>query len=76
MFLGFHSFGLYIYNDTMQALGRPQDMFSDTAIQLQPIFCPVRSKHPNFSSGTTAPNQLEPSIRWGGGVVAVGGKLP
>nr|GMC58541.1 photosystem I P700 chlorophyll A apoprotein A1 [Ipomoea batatas] len=27
-------FGLYIHNDTMSALGRPQDMFSDTAIQL------------------------------------------
>ena len=38
IFLGFHSFGLYIHNDTMQALGRPQDMFSDTAIQLQPVF--------------------------------------
>lgn len=38
IFLGFHSFGLYIHNDTMRALGRPQDMFSDTAIQLQPIF--------------------------------------
>ncbi|WOK93757.1 photosystem I assembly protein [Canna indica] len=32
IFLGFHSFGLYIHNDTMSALGRPQDMFSDTAI--------------------------------------------
>eukprot|EP00178_Gracilaria_changii_P006841 TRINITY_DN2220_c0_g1_i1.p1 TRINITY_DN2220_c0_g1~~TRINITY_DN2220_c0_g1_i1.p1 ORF type:complete len:521 (+),score=-35.18 TRINITY_DN2220_c0_g1_i1:147-1709(+) len=38
IFLGFHSFGLYIHNDTMRALGRSQDMFSDTAIQLQPIF--------------------------------------
>jgi photosystem I P700 chlorophyll a apoprotein A1 len=38
MYLGFHSFGLYIHNDTMSALGRPQDMFSDTAIQLQPVF--------------------------------------
>ena len=38
IFLGLHSFGLYIHNDTMSALGRPQDMFSDTAIQLQPIF--------------------------------------
>ncbi|KAL9989732.1 Photosystem I P700 chlorophyll a apoprotein A1 [Helianthus debilis subsp. tardiflorus] len=38
IFLGFHSFGLYIHNDTMSALGRPQDMFSDTAIQLQPVF--------------------------------------
>ncbi|KAH7434889.1 hypothetical protein KP509_06G039700 [Ceratopteris richardii] len=31
IFLGFHSFGLYIHNDTMSALGRPQDMFSDTS---------------------------------------------
>eukprot|EP01025_Chloroclados_australasicus_P061011 TRINITY_DN7925_c0_g1_i10.p1 TRINITY_DN7925_c0_g1~~TRINITY_DN7925_c0_g1_i10.p1 ORF type:complete len:513 (+),score=12.92 TRINITY_DN7925_c0_g1_i10:261-1799(+) len=38
IFLGFHSFGLYIHNDTMSALGRPADMFSDTAIQLQPVF--------------------------------------
>ncbi|KAG5581888.1 hypothetical protein H5410_052515 [Solanum commersonii] len=38
IFLGFHSFGLYIHNDTMSALGRPQDMFSDTTIQLQPAF--------------------------------------
>ena len=32
IFLGTHSFGLYIHNDTMRALGRPQDMFSDKAI--------------------------------------------
>ncbi|GFP94145.1 photosystem i p700 chlorophyll a apoprotein a1 [Phtheirospermum japonicum] len=38
IFLGFHSFGLYILNDTMSALWRPQDIVSDTAIQLQPIF--------------------------------------
>ncbi len=37
MFIGFHSFGLYIHNDVMRALGRPKDMFSDTAIQLQPV---------------------------------------
>jgi photosystem I P700 chlorophyll a apoprotein A1 len=29
IFLGCHAFGFYIHNDTMQALGRPQDMFSD-----------------------------------------------
>ncbi|CAN4116014.1 unnamed protein product [Withania somnifera] len=34
----FHGFGLYIHNDTMSALGRPQDMFSDTVIQLQLVF--------------------------------------
>ena len=36
--LGLHSFGLYIHNDTMQSLGRPEDMFNDNAIQLKPIF--------------------------------------
>ncbi|CAN6483197.1 unnamed protein product [Victoria cruziana] len=38
IFLRFHSFRLYIHNDTMSTLGHPQDMFLDTAIQLQPIF--------------------------------------
>ena len=44
-FLGFHSFAMYCHNDTMRAFGRPQDMFSDTGIQLQPIFRPVGATH-------------------------------
>jgi len=36
--LGLHSFGLYIHNDTLQALGRPDAMFSDNSIQLKPVF--------------------------------------
>jgi len=36
--LGFHSFALYIHNDTLQALGRPEDMFCDNSIQLKPVF--------------------------------------
>lgn len=76
MFLGFHSFGLYIHNDTMSALGRPQDMFSDTAIQLQPVFAQFVQNIQTVAPGATAPNQLEPvSYVWGGGVVAVGGKI-
>ncbi|PSB33459.1 photosystem I core protein PsaA [Chlorogloea sp. CCALA 695] len=76
MFLGFHSFGLYVHNDTMQALGRPQDMFSDTAIQLQPVFAQFIQNIQTLAPGTTAPNQLEPvSYVWGGGIVAVGGKI-
>lgn len=76
MFLGFHSFGLYIHNDTMQALGRPQDMFSDTAIQLQPVFAQFVQNIQTLAPGATAPNQLEPvSYVWGGGIVAVGGKI-
>lgn len=76
MFLGFHSFGLYIHNDTMRALGRPQDMFSDTAIQLQPVFAQwVQNLH-TVAPGSTAPNALQVvSHAFGGGIVAVGGKV-
>ncbi|QLE58885.1 photosystem I core protein PsaA [Nostoc sp. TCL26-01] len=76
IFLGFHSFGLYIHNDTMRALGRPQDMFSDTAIQLQPVFAQwVQNLH-TLAPGGTAPNALEPvSYVFGGGILAVGGKV-
>jgi photosystem I P700 chlorophyll a apoprotein A1 len=76
IFLGFHSFGLYIHNDTMRAFGRPQDMFSDTGIQLQPIFAQwVQSLHA-AAPGTTAPNALaSASVAFGGDLVAVGGKV-
>jgi photosystem I P700 chlorophyll a apoprotein A1 len=76
IFLGFHSFGLYIHNDTMSALGRPQDMFSDTAIQLQPVFAQwVQNTH-FLAPQLTAPNALgATSASWGGDVVAVGGKV-
>ncbi len=78
IFLGFHSFGLYIHNDTMQALGRPQDMFSDTAIQLQPVFAQwIQGLHTAATSAAgTAPNALAPaSYAFGGDIVAVGGKV-
>ena len=38
IFLGFHSFGLYIHNDTVSALGRAYDQFSDQGIVLLPVF--------------------------------------
>jgi photosystem I P700 chlorophyll a apoprotein A1 len=76
IFLGFHSFGLYIHNDTMRALGRPQDMFSDTAIQLQPVFAQWIQNIHALAPGATAPNALEPvSYVFGGGILAVGGKV-
>jgi len=76
IFLGTHSFGLYVHNDTMRALGRPQDMFSDKAIQLQPIFAKwVQSLHA-LAPGTTAPNELvTASYVFGGDVVSVNGKI-
>jgi photosystem I P700 chlorophyll a apoprotein A1 len=38
IFLGTHAFGIYIHNDTLQSLGRPQDLISDNAIAMKPIF--------------------------------------
>jgi photosystem I P700 chlorophyll a apoprotein A1 len=76
IFLGFHSFGLYVHNDTMRAFGRPQDMFSDTGIQLQPIFAQWVQNIHALAPGGTAPNALASvSPVFGGDVVAVGGKV-
>merc|ERR1711975_102032 len=76
IFLGTHSFGLYIHNDTMRALGRPQDMFSDKAIQLQPIFAKWVQAVNFAAPGNTAPNALATSsYAFGGDVVAVNGKI-
>ncbi|MDC0834469.1 photosystem I core protein PsaA [Geitlerinema sp. CS-897] len=76
IFLGFHSFGLYVHNDTMRAFGRPQDMFSDTGIQLQPIFAQWVQHIHTLAPGNTAPNALASvSPAFGGDVVAVGGKV-
>lgn len=38
IFLGFHSFGVYIHNDILSATSSPQDIFSDSSIQLRPVF--------------------------------------
>ncbi|KAM0941035.1 putative photosystem I [Dioscorea sansibarensis] len=77
IFLGFHSFGLYIHNDTMSALGQPQDMFSATAIQLQLVFAQwVQNTHA-LASGVTAPGATtSTSLTWGGDqLLALGGKV-
>lgn len=76
IFLGFHSFGLYIHNDTMRALGRSQDMFSDTAIQLQPVFAQWIQNIHTLASGNTSPNALATaSYAFGGDFVSVGNKV-
>jgi len=76
IFLGMHAFGFYIHNDAMRALGRQQDMFSDQAIQLQPIFAQWIQNLHNVAPGNTAPNALATaSYAFGGGVVAVGNKI-
>jgi photosystem I P700 chlorophyll a apoprotein A1 len=76
IFLGFHSFGLYIHNDTMRALGRTQDMFSDTAIQLKPVFAQWVQNIHTLAPGNTTPNALSTaSYAFGGDVVAVGNKV-
>jgi photosystem I P700 chlorophyll a apoprotein A1 len=76
IFLGMHSFGLYVHNDTMRALGRPQDMFSDTAIQLSPVFAKYIQQVHTMASTVTAPNALTTaSYAFGGDVVSVGSKV-
>jgi len=76
IFLGTHSFGLYVHNDTMRALGRSQDMFSDKAIQLQPIFAQFVQNVNLLAPGNTAPNQLATaSYAFGGDVLAINGKI-
>ncbi|KAF5821793.1 putative photosystem I [Helianthus annuus] len=63
----------------MSALGRPQDMFSDTAIQLQPVFAQWIQNTHALAPGATAPGATaSTSLTWGGGggdLVAVGGKV-
>jgi photosystem I P700 chlorophyll a apoprotein A1 len=76
IFLGFHSFGLYIHNDTISALGRPQDIFSDTAIQLQPVFAQWIQQTHTLAPKSTAPIEAAAtSVTWGGSLVTVGGKV-
>nr|QCI04352.1 photosystem I P700 apoprotein A1 [Antithamnion hubbsii] len=76
IFLGFHSFGLYIHNDTMRALGRSQDMFSDTAIQLQPIFAQWIQNIHTLAPSSTSPNSLATaSYAFGGDIIAIGNKI-
>jgi len=76
IFLGTHAFGFYIHNDTMQALGRPTDMFSDKAIGLQPIFAQwIQGLH-TTATATTAPNALATtSYIFGGDPVVLGSKI-
>jgi photosystem I P700 chlorophyll a apoprotein A1 len=76
IFLGLHSFGLYIHNDTMRALGRTNDLFSDTAISLQPIFAQwIQTVHTS-SILNTAPNVLATtSYIFGGDVISLGSKI-
>jgi photosystem I P700 chlorophyll a apoprotein A1 len=80
IFLGTHSFGLYIHNDTMQALGRPYDEFGDRAIQLQPIFAKwIQAIHTSnvhsFNPRACGDAPITASYAFGGAVVAVNGKI-
>nr|QCI05387.1 photosystem I P700 apoprotein A1 [Crouania attenuata] len=76
IFLGFHSFGLYIHNDTMRALGRSQDMFSDTAIQLQPIFAQWVQNIHTLAPSSTSPNSIATaSYAFGGDIISVNNKI-
>jgi photosystem I P700 chlorophyll a apoprotein A1 len=76
IFLGLHSFGLYIHNDTISALARPKDIFRDVAIQIQPIFAQFIQRIHSVAPQITAPSEMAPnSVVWGGNIVRVGGKV-
>ena len=76
IFLGTHSFGLYVHNDTMRALGRSHDMFSDKAIQIQPVFAQWIQNFHLLSSNTMSLSSLTtPSYVFGGDTIAVNGKI-
>jgi photosystem I P700 chlorophyll a apoprotein A1 len=76
IFLGLHSFGLYIHNDTISALGRPKDIFRDAAIQIQPIFAQFIQRIHAVAPQITAPSETAAnSLVWGGNLVNVGGKV-
>jgi photosystem I P700 chlorophyll a apoprotein A1 len=47
--LGLHSFSIYIHNDTLQALGRSEDIFDDNSIPLYPLFARWVQSFPYFS---------------------------
>ncbi len=75
MFLGFHSFGLYVHNDTMRALGRPDDMFSDKAISLQPVFAQWVQNIQSSGIGTTLLTGNGVSQVFNGDTLTIGGKV-
>jgi len=76
IFLGCHSFGLYVHNDTMRALGRSQDMFSDRAIVLKPIFADFIQHIQTVAPSITAPNALTTaSYAFGGDTITIGSKI-
>jgi photosystem I P700 chlorophyll a apoprotein A1 len=76
IFLGMHSFGLYIHNDTLCALGLEADCFADGAIELQPIFARwIQSVHA-LAPVSTAPNTLATaSYVFGGEISVVDGRI-
>ncbi len=60
----------------MSALGRPQDMFSDTAIQLQPVFAQWIQNTHYLAPNLTALNiESATTPAWGGDIVSIGGKV-
>jgi photosystem I P700 chlorophyll a apoprotein A1 len=76
LFLGFHSFGLYIHNDTLSALGRAQDVFCDTGIQIQPRWAQFVQKIHFLAPHASARSIFSAtSVVWGGDLVAIGAKV-
>jgi len=73
IFWGFHCFGIFIHNDTMSALGRPQDIFSPYTIWIQKTHALAPFKY----NGPRSNNRHQFDLAWweDGDLVAVGGKV-
>jgi photosystem I P700 chlorophyll a apoprotein A1 len=74
IFLGLQSFGLYLHNDTISALGRKNDIFRDRAIQISPIFAQYLQKIHSLAPQVTVPIGSI-SNTWDETLVIVGGKV-
>jgi photosystem I P700 chlorophyll a apoprotein A1 len=60
----------------MSALGRPQDMFSDTAIQIQPVFAQwIQNAHYSAPNITAYNVDSATTPVWGGDIISIGDKI-
>ena len=63
IFLGFHSFGLFIHNDTLSALGREDDLFSDEGLPFRPVIGMLGQSSLAASEGLTNSSGTSMSMR-------------
>ncbi|XVE92793.1 hypothetical protein REPUB_Repub01dG0132100 [Reevesia pubescens] len=75
--VAYHMYSMPHYPYLATDYGHPQDMFTDTAIQLQPIFAQwIQNTHTSAPGAIAPSTTTSTSLTWGGGdLVVVGGKV-